>query len=128
MDSASTPSARLSFDLGGANRSTIFYFDNISIKTDNTGIRTVSKPSRGTNRLISAVLDKNNIRLNVLSDGLYKIGLFNLSGRLVKNLCNGQLKSGNYNFTFKSEMSAGVLLLKVRKEEREEVLRLSFGR
>lgn len=128
MDSASTPSARLSFDLGGANRSTIFYFDNISIKADDTGIRTVSKPSRGTNRLISAVLDKNIIRLNVRSDGLYKIGLFNLSGRLVKNLCNGQLKSGNYNFAFKSEMSAGVLLLKVRKEERKEVLRLSFGR
>lgn len=128
MDSASDPSARLSFDVGGSNRQGVFYFDNISLKANSTS--TVSRSYSRANNVsatITASIGKT-LKLSIDSGGRYNVRLFDLKGRQIKEVFNGHLPEGDHSLELPVRLGAGTFIVKVSSETEEAFLKFRNSR
>lgn len=128
MDSASDPSARLSFDLGGSNRQGVFYFDNISLKANSTSPVSERYIASHKGNMSMAVLNGQKFRFNAPGSRHYDIRLFDLKGRMIKKVYNGHLPEGQHVMDLPRNLGAGTFLLKTSSAAEEKIFRFESCR
>ncbi len=122
MDSASDPSARLSFDLGGLNRQGIYFFDNISLKARNSSIPVINSFLKSA-RLEFCMINNNACELFLEEDSKVTINIFDLKGRMIKPIVDKNLFIGSHRFPLPHTLGSGTYLLRVKAGSKSTVLR-----
>ena len=124
MDSATTATGRLSFDLGGNNRQGIFYFDNISLKISPHASAAPICRKGGLPASNRVSIKGNRVELQNSYQECYQVSLFNLQGRLVTQMHSGHLGAGNHLLRIPEQINSGSYLLKIEGNGGETVMPL----
>jgi hypothetical protein len=107
-----TKTVTLTLDNGGCLSSV--YSDSVVVSTKSTGISTIQAAIEAINVVPNPASTQANILIDVNADAIISIDIYDMTGRLVSNVYNGGIATGEKSIGFTTEnISAGIYVVKV---------------
>jgi len=104
------------------------YTTSLSItKKTSTGVAALATPNNSL-KIQSITSGKLNVQYSLSKDELARLGVYDINGRLIQQLCNESEQAGNYSRTFSlaNDLNSGLYLLLFNSSDQQSVQKFFY--